>query len=423
MREALTLSWLRGSMPEQDFGEPAPIALEANRIWWVLCSIAALLWLPVFLWVGTHNHHMLLRIFPGGPVMDDLFTYHPRVDLLGKAAFYVPAEYPPLFAYPPAAAYLFKLLYASHHESRLLILLGLLLLGSVSVMIFRSLPCTLSFRRRLAYACSVIVFAYPILFALQRGNIEIILGLLSFAGILLAYAEHDLQAAVLFGIAATVKPFPLLFLGVFLRRRVAWRALALAAGVVMVITCVALYAAGPSVVLAGRGFLFGLRNIEKSRAGTNYHGGLMFDHSLFSLWKVVALAEHLQVRPLLNQYYISAGLLVLLGGWRMAKMPALNRVAFYTILVVSLAPISYEYTLVNCYGLLVLLVALPASGIQQGSSAFQVRTWSLALLLLIMLPFSAYRVAGHSIGGQIDAALLTGLLAMSLWRPWTAVHV
>ncbi len=390
-----------------------------------MCAIALLLWLPALSLLYHPGGSSIRRnLFPGGPALDDLYTYHPRIALLGTALFYRPAEMPPVFAYPPASAYLFKLLYAFHHETVLFLTGCLAFVLEVAGLLFFLLPRRkLTTSNRLLLACSSFLFMFPVLFTAERGNIELVIAFFTLTAIVLVWKGRNVGAALLFGVAASLKPFPLLFAGVFLARRSNGKALLVNLATVACLTLLSLWSAGPSIPAAMKGFAFGITNIEKSRAGTAFQGGLMFDHSLFSPAKLALVSAHITVRPWLDTYYVVAAALLVIGAWRASHLSMLNRIGFYTVMVVALSPISYEYTLLNAYGLLILLTVALWSG-RLAAPARRSVWWALLLLLTAMLPFSVDRLGGVAFGGQLVAVLMLILTFVTLRCPWTfSTHV
>ncbi len=101
---------------------------RVKAVWWSVCALASVLWgiLVVEVLAFGRRAPLLKNMFPGGPVMDDLSTYLTRIRLLGTPVFYVPHEKPPTFAYPPAAAYLFRVIYAVPHYKVLYLALSLI---------------------------------------------------------------------------------------------------------------------------------------------------------------------------------------------------------------------------------------------------------------------------------------------------------
>ncbi len=239
-------------------------------------------------------------------------------------------------------------------------------------------------------AASLVVFSYPLVFAVERGNIEVFICLLVAGGLFSAWRGNLLVAALLLGLAATAKPFPLLFFGIFITRPIRWRPLLLAIATTTCGTWMCLWSAGPTVIEAAKGFYAGMVNIEHNRAATTFDGGLMFDHSLFSPLKAISLHQHVSVASTLHLYFACLAVALLWGAWRVSHYPLLNRICFYTVAAVAASPISYEYTLLDAFPLLVLITAECFRLEQQRRGGWmEMSALALTLCLFYRLRFTA----------------------------------
>jgi len=70
-----------------------------------------------------------------------------------------------------------------------------------------------------AAAVLTLVCSYPLLFGLDRGNIEIVVVFFLLCGLIFFARRNYLAAAVIFALAGCFKPFPLLFFYLFLVKR------------------------------------------------------------------------------------------------------------------------------------------------------------------------------------------------------------
>lgn len=66
---------------------------------------------------------------------------------------------------------------------------------------------------------ALVLFSGPMFSAIDRGNLALILALVSIAGVLQIYKGRNYRAAVLLGIAGAMKGYPILYLLIFVRRR------------------------------------------------------------------------------------------------------------------------------------------------------------------------------------------------------------
>ncbi len=140
-----------------------------------------------------------------------------------------------------------------------------------------------------------------------------------------------------------------------------------------------------------------------------------FDHSLFSLIKVLSHGLHPNLQLLLSWYIPTFAMLGLgLYFFRIRKLPPVNQLLALTICFLLMPPISGDYTLLNLYapfGALVLIATQNRS--PKPHSPF---------------PSSCLRFCSHRqtsvictlfIGAQIKCLLLIGLLVYSLKHSYT----
>lgn len=266
--------------------------------------------------------------------------------------------------------------------------------------------------------------AFPFVFLIQRGNIEIILWIVSTLGILAYLRGRPYLAAVLWGIAACIKIYPILLLGVFLGRRFRGQAGPFLTGIstAVLTTVAALWYVGPSIGVASRGFLQGIQGFQGSYAQMVRTGEIGFDHSLFSVVKLAAVLSGSSAGALLHPYYFVAGAIALLVFFlRVRHLPFLNRLVFVTVGFTLLPPVSYEYSLVHLYApaaLLLLYSVIPAENTEALSRSTRPPNLALACLALLFLPINLFVFHGVMYAGQVQTILLLLLAALAALHPW-----
>ena len=118
--------------------------------------------------------------------------------------------------YPPFAIAIFRLGVTVFSTNALWLGLAVALVPGVlvSLTLFSSRP-----RIAIASVLALTVFCYPVLFALDRGNPDLIMPLLILAFLISLILERPKLAAGLLGIAIAFKIYPIVFLLLFLRRK------------------------------------------------------------------------------------------------------------------------------------------------------------------------------------------------------------
>ena len=379
-----------------------------NRLVFTLSAVAAILWLlPLF---ASHS-----VLFPAGPGFEDIIVYQGRFTVYHTLKFFTSRAFSG-FAYPPGAAPIYEVFYATSDAVQAYLLLA----GATTLT---ALAAAYLFLRRNGSAKLfplLLFFCFPLIFLIQRANIEIVLWVIIVLGVLAYRRGAAILAAVLFGIAASIKLYPILLLGLFLKpasRRTRQDLPAFAIG--LVTTVVALIAAtaytGPTFLLAAHGFTTGVDRFQDHYVDTVSKVEVAFDHSLFSPLKYLAYSNHASPAPWTQTYYLIAGAFALLLFVRVRTLPFLNRAVFLLAAMVSLPPVSFTYTLVHLYlPLLLLLCALAASRKPPPATAVIV----CALLLFLMLPLVSLYVFQPLPTGPIQSFVLLAILILSALTAW-----
>ncbi len=193
------------------------------------------------------------------------------------------------------------------------------------------------------------VFSWPFYFALERGNIEAVTWLLLAGGVWAIARERWMVAAVLLGVAASVKIYPGLMFAVFLRPK-RWKEIGVGLLTAVVLTLASLRFLEPDVLLAWHGVVDGVGAWTRDYAGIFDPVYLAYDHSAFELLKALVPGQHPAYDLLMGRYLaVAAGVTLVLFFGRVIRLPRINQVLFVTVASVLLPPASFDYTLVNLY--------------------------------------------------------------------------
>lgn len=316
----------------------------------------------------------------------------------------------PKFYYGPSATwiYAFFILPFEYPVIPYLVFGGLASLGGI-LMIIQGLGKE---RSTLSIAAVILTFlcSYPILYCLDRGNIEIVGATLCACGLVAFIRRSNHASAILFGIAISVKPFPVLFLYLFLRRKLYWDMI-VAFATYLVANLVSLYYIGPSIWIAYKALRVASTMFFTDYV-TKYHGyQSSFDHSLFSCFKRLArpffAGESLE-RVLSKAFWVYFVFSLAIAGLSAAyfwRRPTLNQLFAIVILMVFLPPVSFDYTLI---ALLLLWGTYLIHMVQDGA---RFPLLFLIPLALLMTPqnYLHFGIAA-AFGGQLKAVLLLILL-------------
>ena len=350
----------------------------------------------------------------GGARYEDLMEFPPVYRLLHTAAFFQGVGESRV-AYPPLAAVLYALIYGTGHA------IGFYL-GTVAVWLA---AVVWGVRRELVargiggmtatmFPLTVALLSFPIAGLLQRGNIELFLWIFMATGTVAFLRGREDWAAVLWGLAAATKLYPVALLVLLLPRR-RWRAFGLGVGTFVGATVASLWWLGPTMGVALRG---SLRNVFMYQgvfvSQWNLHE-LAANHSAFGLVKLVAMVAGVPLAKLTLPYYACAAVVL---GWaffaRLWSMPVANQLLAVTAFMTMLPPISYFYTLVQLYAPLLVLLFV---AIRADRACVQVPGLKMTVLLFVPLLgsfmlFTFPRV--FLFGGLVQACLLGMLFACAM---------
>ena len=346
----------------------------------------------------------------GGARYEDLMEFPPVYRLLHTADFFEGLSNGSRVTYPPLGMVLFALLYGSGHP------IGVYL-GTAAVWLA---ACVWAVRRELVksgiggvtatlFPFTVALVSFPIAGLLQRGNIELFVWVFAGTGTWLFVRGRDDAAAVLWGLAAAVKLYPVVLLGMLLPKG-RWRAFAVGLGTLVGVTVASLAWLGPTVGVAWHGAVKNVFRYQGIRVGEWTLHELAANHSAFGLAKLVGMAVGLAPERLTMPYYAcGAALLAWAFFARLWRMPVANQLLALTSFMVALPPISYFYALVHLYAAWVVLVFV---AIRAERAGVRVKGLKAVMGMLVGL-FASFMVFTFPrvglFGGLVQACLLVGV--------------
>lgn len=262
----------------------------------------------------------------------------------------------------------------------------------------------------------LIIFTYPLIFAFWRGNTDLIIFGLILGGCI-SYKENRIKSSLIwFGIAATFKPFALLYLLIFKIRDLTANYKIIFSGTVLVII----------LILIGNPNFFNSLGVmsDCARDYTNAYligeGGTLHNNSLWGLFKFVvyssigdlnsiketisAFSWYIKIWPIIAVLLF----LSIKNNIKIFKCDEISSSIFLlNLITVLLLPISPDYRL---YLVSISLILL---SINEVSSHYN-KSFMVIFMLMILLPkhvlWLDYFGVNFTINGPINAVLLLAIL-------------
>lgn len=347
-----------------------------------------------------------------GDMFNDFFAFNDKFRQWGKPDFFRVQGY---FMYPAPLAHVFHVLLAIPHARSFFGLLLATVTALLCAVFYRILR-----RQQLAaapgmlFVAATALLSYPLLFLFQRWNIEFVIWLVTSVGIGCFLSGRYRTGAAVIGVAASLKFYPFIFLGLLLPRR-RYGSFAIGVAAFAAVTLLSLYGIGPTVAQAARWDSEQIAAFSKYFVGNVW--GLGYDHSFFALTKALTLHLHPDYFRWARPYSIIIGLTsVALYFLRMWRLPVSNQVLALSVLSVTMAPVSYDYTLLNLYPAFLLVVVLVLQAARRGAGVPYIRTY-MVLFAMIFTPQSYIVIGGVRYGAELRAVCLLMMLVLSLRTP------
>lgn len=350
----------------------------------------------------------------------DFWAFVDRFDHYHRLDFYSTTG-GSIFSYPAPLTLPYAFFFFPQHHQHVLFTLEttlpvLVLLGFLARAMVNRGVRTIS---AILFVTSAFLFSYPFWFEYFLGNIEIVVFLITTAGLIAWFRGHSYLAAILIGVAGSMKLFPFIFLALFLSRRQYWQfACGILAAVVLYPTAV--WMACPSFAVA-------LPGIKMSSTAID-HGVILrwdwvlinYDHSLWGVWKQMThLLGFGNVRPSyeVRIYTLLAavsGLALYLA--RIRRLPIFNQLLTLSLASILLPPMSNDYTLLYLYLPWALLVLATLQQARMGMT----RPGTMAAFVCFGLAFSPeteFIIRHATLGGQYKVLILLVLFWVGLKYP------
>jgi len=284
----------------------------------------------------------------------DFWIYERKFAFFHQTAFFS-SGFP--FSYPAPMAILYRVFFLLGDTADLSFFLAFVCLAFIVPAVFfgRTLVKRgLSPRAAAKFVAVVLLLSWPVWLLFDRANVEIFVWVALAIGTWAFAREKEWTAAAMFGLAASLKLFPFVYLALFLTRR-GYKKLLFGVLTFLVLTVGSLAVLGPTVAEANRGISNGLKYFDVNYVGTFKPEETGLDHSLFGFCKVIHRAvtgnNQPEVLQRMSNIYLPAMALCgfLLYVLFIRKLPWINQLLALTIASILLTPFSGDGTLIHLY--------------------------------------------------------------------------
>ncbi len=265
-------------------------------------------------------------------------------------------------------------------------------------------------------AGAFLALSWPLYFAMERGNVELLIWPILALGVV-AYAHGRWTlAAVCIGIAGALKLYPLLCLALLVSPR-RYRDIALGLVTALLMTLLALKQIGPDITTAAKSIESAITSWTRLYAVAYQPGSVSFDHTGYELLKFVTVPLHPSY-PALERVYLPFAALVacMVFLLRIRHLSRTNQVVFLMSAMIFLPPASFDYTLLHLY---VPFAWLALLSVEQTRKQRQPPALTAALLLcgLLVAPETFLLHDGLCYSSLFKGFLLLAMLVLVSCAP------
>ena len=290
---------------------------------------------------------------PASDIFPDFRNYVFKFKYFHSTAFFQS----PLLTYPAPTVALFRVFIPAGTERALGVTLGFLgfILLSVACLAFFFYRSLLGRRTTKAaascFVLSTVCLSFPIWFEVHQANIEVIVWLVVSLGLWAFWTEKFWLASACFGLAASMKIFPAVLLGLPLARR-QYPQLALAVLIAGMSTVAGLWLVCPNLGYSWHATMTAVTSLMKGYALSFQSLHMGFDHGLYALVRFLiphyiapAAMQHVLQIYLVLAAVTGVGLYVL----RIQRLTPASQIASLSIASILFPPVSIDYTLMHLY--------------------------------------------------------------------------
>lgn len=410
-------------MKKEPVSLPQPI-----QIYWIgTLTLTAIAFLIVGLrrFVSHEGYPYNTLFFIPDIAFSDFTIYAARFEHFGTASFVAYPGHPFTYPAPLAVIYAFYFSWCPNPSYAFLATIIAATLIGAALMIRALRDAGLSVAVSSCLGATILLTSYPMMFLLDRGNVEIFAWIALAAGLVAVVQEKPWIAATLIGLAAAMKLVPGIFLLLLLYRK-RYREFVFGIFIAVATTVTSLWVMGPTIPAAYVGIQQGL---DRFRTMYVFHWRpweFGFDHSLFSTVKEFKVlfsptVQAVSVESLRHSYKIYTAvvaIVLILILWRLTRLPYLNQLLVLACSALVFPPLSADYTLVHLYVPLVMLLLFTIRSYEQLTGLQRKRTIRLFCYFAVLLTPQAYLISRTvGFGGQVKVVVLVLLMVESLMAP------
>ena len=361
------------------------------------------------------------------PLFGDLMEYPGTYQWLHTAAFFLnvtarPVPYPlysPV-AYPPFGAMVLAGIYSAASPVMRYLEVAAVWLAVVLWGVRRALVRVgIGGGIATLFPLTMVAMSFPIARLVHEGNVELALWILTATGVWAYLKKYDDAAAVLWGLAAAMKLFPLVLLGLLLPRG-RYRAFAVGVGTFAGATVASLWWLGPTMGVAWRGSLQNVFGYQSKRLAELSLPSLASNHSVAELVKVAVRIAHYPPDKVALPYYACGALVLGVAFFgRLWKMPVANQLLALSTFMVMFPTISYFHALVHLYAPFAVLCGLAIRAQRVGVPVPGLKG-TMLLFAPLFAPFTVLTFPQVLLfGGLVQAVLLVALFGCAMRFPFS----
>ena len=393
-----------------------PLPRELRAFW--LASAIGFALAFVVGWLKWRSGQTIYNWDPlSDPRFGDLLEYPGTYALLHTKAFFFnvdgrPWAYPMYspVAYPPFAAAVMAPIYLSGQPEFAFLLLSTLWLV-IAVLGVRSwmLRAGMSASTAILLPLTVMAMSFPIARLVHQGNIELVVWVLTATGVWAWVREKNSLAAVLWGLAAAMKLFPLVLLALLLPRK-KWRPFVFGFATFALATLWSLWWLGPTIADAWHGSMVNVFGYQGTRVSEWTLRELVANHSMVEVAKLAAMIAGYPLKKLSLVYYAAGAVAfaaVFFG--KLWRMPEANQLLGVSAFMAMFPAISYYHALVHMYAALVLLSWVAVRAARTNAKVQGLRT-TMLLFVPLFMPFTVLTFPTALLFCGLIQAIVLGVL-------------
>ncbi len=387
-----------------------------------------------------HWPHPFGWVWIGGDLQwCDFHAFQERSQHFRTPTYWMEYDYP--MTYPAAIAVVFALFYKLPHPLKLYLTILIVAFLTYAVWLARGLTKRgIPWDQALGFGLVVILTAWPVFYQWDTANIEGLMGIVLFCGIIAVLRGWSWTGTSLLALAGAMKLFPAIMLALLFSKR---RYKECAFGVVLmaIINYGSLAILGPNIHFAETQIRDGFRFLRNNFITPRWSFQMNFSHALYMPIKFIVLGldrlirygghhgpschEIALVDTTLTIYMVSMALLGLfLYFWRIRKLPMLNQVTALTVCAVTFTPFSSDYVL-NHMLLPLGLLCFYATEAWRDRRTVPGLEFSFACLCII-LGFTTFFTTYYPFGNSLRCVALCALLVAVLrypfyWSPFDSI--